>query len=386
MNHGNFSGLSESGQRDRPRARRPRLNRRLTAASVLLGILSMSAEAQSTQPPIRMIRVESLADWTPRTNAGALRWESPVWSAGFAWDEAVPSWNVAAGSVWTLELRGTGAHQSGNWYPLGTWCSDTNLAARSSWTGGTFAGGRVLTDTLRLHQPANGVQARLTLGAKTSPRDLRQLAVSVMDTRARWPEPASFAAAWGKELAVPVRSQADFPEGVQSWCSPTSVAMLLAWWTDQRGTPRQPVSVPETARGVYDPGWPGTGNWAFNMAYVGQTPGLRGAVGRLAGLSDLERWIAAGLPVAASVSYALLQERPAAEPGDGHLVVVRGFGATGDVLVNDPGVRASRVRRIVPRAAFQAAWLHSRNTAYLVWPEGIPLPDGGDGRWGQESR
>ena len=139
--------------------------------------------------------------------------------------------------------------------------------------------------------------------------------------------------------------------------------------------------IPETARGVFDPGWPGTGNWAFNMAYAGQNPGLRTAVARLAGLADLERWIDAGFPVAASVSYALLKERPVAEPGDGHLVVVRGFTTEGDVLINDPGVRTSRVQRIVKRAAFRAAWRHSHQTAYLVWPANAALPKNGDGRW-----
>ena len=246
--------------------------------------------------------------------------------------------------------------------------------------------GRVATDTLILVHPAAGIQARLTLGPKTTTNDFRQFAVSVVATAGAMiePEPEPFRSAWGRGLAVPVRSQADFPEGVQSWCSPTSVTMVLGWWANRWGIPSQPMpvpTVPEIARAVFDPGWPGTGNWAFNVAVLGQTPGLRSAVVRMAGLADLERWLASGRPVVTSVSYALLKGGPKPEAGDGHLVVVRGFTAMGEVLINDPGVRASRVPQTISRMAFRAAWAHSRNTAYVVWPIRAELPEGGEGRW-----
>jgi hypothetical protein len=93
-------------------------------------------------------------------------------------------------------------------------------------------------------------------------------------------------------------------------------------------------------------------------------------------VADLERWVVSGAPAAVSVSYALLKGKPAAESGDGHLVVVRGFTPEGDVIVNDPGVRRERVRRVFPRADFIRAWNHSDRTAYLVWPEGHPVPKG----------
>lgn len=328
-----------------------------------------------------MFRSPSLHSWSPKTTTRGTEWESPIWHPGFQWDEAVPSWNVAEGSAWTIELRAVGPGQSDDWFPLGSWCSDTNRGVRTSWKGDAFRGGRVLTDTLRLFHPAEGVQARLIAHSGTTVADFRHFAVSLLDSRAQWTEAAPFPSAWGKSLAVPIRSQAEYPEGVQSWCSPAAVTMLLAWWQATMKPAFPLPEVPETARGVFDPGWPGTGNWAFNMVFVGQTPGLRAAVARLADVSDLERWIAAGFPVATSVSYSLLKERPAAEPGDGHLVVVRGFTAEGDVLIDDPGVRLSRVERTVKRATFRVAWRHSHQTAYLVWPANARLPDGGQGRW-----
>lgn len=356
----------------------------LCGVAFVLGPLVSATTNLPTAGPValRLLIVRSLDDWTSRTVAGFPQWISPEWRPGFAWNEVVPSWNVAVGSAWTIELRAVGTNQTENWFPLGQWCSDTSRAPRTSWTGGSLPGGKVLTDTLRLDQAAEGIQVRLTAGPGTTAADFRQFAVSWADTRAVAVEREPLRSTWGRVLAVPARSQADFPEGVTAWCSPTSVTMLLAWWQERRGRPLTPPDVRETVAGVFDPGWPGTGNWAFNMAYAGQVPGLRSAVARLADIPDLERWIDAGLPVAVSVSYALLQERPRPESGDGHLVVVRGFTADGDVWINDPGVRISRVQRQIPRAAFRAAWRHSRNTAYLIWPDDQALPVGGEGRWG----
>ena len=69
------------------------------------------------------------------------------------------------------------------------------------------------------------------------------------------------------------------------------------------------------------------------------------------------------------------------QPGDGHLIVVTGFTPEGDVMANDPGVRLERVRRVFSRAAFEAAWRHSRNAIYLVHPENRPLPPSPERHW-----
>jgi len=345
-------------------------------------VLNVDGLMQAAEPvPIRLFRSTGLADWTAQTNAGVVGWESPVWRTGFDWDEAVPSWNVAPGSAWSVELRAVRGTNAGRWFGFGHWCSRTNRAGRTSLNEPADPEGRVLTDTLRLTEVAGAVQARLTAGAGATAAACRHFAVTLIDRRKRWPEPEPFRPAWGAAIPVPVRSQADFPAGVNSWCSPTSVTMLLAWWSESRHLLTAVPSVPEVAAGVFDPGWPGTGNWAFNMAFAGQTDGLHSMVARLAGVADLERWVAHGCPVAVSVSYALLKGRPAAERGDGHLVVVRGFSATGDVLINDPGVPSSRVQKTIPRTAFVAAWMQSQRTAYLVWPADLPPPSGGAGCW-----
>jgi hypothetical protein len=100
----------------------------------------------------------------------------------------------------------------------------------------------------------------------------------------------------------------------------------------------------------------------------------------LNGIADLEAFLNSGIPVAASVSYAVLKGGPKPENGDGHLVVVCGLSGS-TVSVNDPGVRLSRVRREFPRAVFQAAWAASHQTVYAVWPEGRALPVSPLGTW-----
>src|SRR5205085_12613026 len=88
------------------------------------------------------------------------------------------------------------------------------------------------------------------------------------------------------------------------------------------------------ARGVYDWNYHGTGNWPFNTAYAASR-GLSAFVTRLRSLAEAERFIAAGIPVIASVSFSsgALSGAPIASTA-GHLLVIVGFTSTGDVVVN----------------------------------------------------
>jgi hypothetical protein len=55
----------------------------------------------------------------------------------------------------------------------------------------------------------------------------------------------------------------------------------------------------------------------------------------------------------------------------GHIILVRGFTASGDVIVNDPAApdRGS-VRRVLKAAQLERVWLRSGGIAYLVAPAG----------------
>ena len=163
-------------------------------------------------------------------------------------------------------------------------------------------------------------------------------------------------------------------------CSPTVVSMLLAFWAKELRHPELDRDVPEVQQGVFDPNWPGTGNWPFNTAFAGTVPGMRAYVARLTDISELEAWIASGKPVATSVSYDLLRGKGKKGASDGHLVVLVGFDEHGDPVFNDPG-RSTEVRQTYKRADFDAAWATSGRTVYLIYPKFGLVPEDPFGHW-----
>ena len=161
-------------------------------------------------------------------------------------------------------------------------------------------------------------------------------------------------------------------------CSPTAVSMVMAYWARQLRRPELDRDVPAIANAIYDPNWPGTGNWPFNTAYAGSFQGIRAYVTRLSDLSEVEDWVAAGIPVVLSVCADRLHRRG---PGpNGHLIVCVGITGTGDPVVNDPGV-AVNIRRVYPRKDLIYAWAHSRNAVYLIYPEDSDIPNDRFGHW-----
>jgi hypothetical protein len=142
-------------------------------------------------------------------------------------------------------------------------------------------------------------------------------------------------------------------------------------------------TVPETAEAIADGSRGDTGNWPFNTAYAGRYPGMRAYVTRLGDVSELEDWIAAGIPVIISVSSYLANDRTNG-PDNGHLITCVGFTDKGDVVVNDPGVsvrRNVRARRTFVREKVANAWKKSKNAVYLIYPESATLPADRFGHW-----
>ncbi len=297
---------------------------------------------------------------------------SPVLASRIAWNELIVSWNatLATHSGLKLEARGVYPDHATRFYTLALWSPEGSLHPRQSVNGQEDADGNVLTDTLVLNRPGARVQLRVTVTAAPGeivPK-LKFLGLAFCDTRAIPATRPPRRAAWGRTLLVPERSQFAFPGG-EVWCSPTSTSMVLAYWAGRLGRPEMILTVPEVAQAVFDPNWPGTGNWPFNTALAGSFDGIRAYVARLETLRDLEEWILRSVPVVASVSYNVLKGRERV-PGDGHLVVCVGFTKEGDLIVNDPGVR-EQVRRVYPRAAFERAWAFSHRTVYLIHPDSI---------------
>lgn len=301
---------------------------------------------------------------------------------GFDWNELVVSWNAEdrAGTGIVIEARAVGPSGTTPFSTLARWSAD-GRTPRESVKNQQGAWGKVDTDTLVLSQPARTVDLRITLRSEP-PRALpavELLTLCFADRKASFPPLDPVRAAWGQLVEAPRRSQMSYPGG-NALCSPTCVSMILAHWAGVLDRPVLDRDVPEVQSGVFDPNWPGTGNWPFNTAFAGSLPGMRGYVARLTDVAELEEWTALGFPVATSVSYDLLRGRGKKGASDGHLVVLVGFTPTGDPVFNDPG-RSTEVRQIYRRADFDAAWATSGRTVYLIYPKYMVPPENRLGHW-----
>ena len=105
-------------------------------------------------------------------------------------------------------------------------------------------------------------------------------------------------------------------------------------------------------------------------------------------LDEVEHFIRAGIPVITSQSF-LAHELDGSNYGtSGHLFVVVGFTAEGDVIVNDPASSSNEaVRNVYKREQFEQIWLRTKRyrangtvasgsggIAYLIKPVDRPWP------------
>ncbi len=316
-------------------------------------------------------------------------YDSPVWETGLPVDNIVASWaaDTPEGTWLEVDLR---ARQGDTWtkdYVMGVWASGTGSVRRHNAGNQEDARGLVDTDNLALNQPATAVQVRailFTTDEAVTPR-LRRLSVVATGPAAGTgaaggtgtSRTTSFRQAWGRDLAVPERRQNDFPDG-GGWCSPTSLSMLMAYWAGKTGNAAWDRTVPETAAGVTDFGYNGTGNWIFNTAYAAGL-GLDSYVTRYTSFAGIERWIAAGIPVAINIEFGEGELSGAPMPStDGHIIVIRGFDRRGNPIANDPASRADqgeKVRIVYNRAQLERAWQgRPQGTVYILFPPGYPTP------------
>jgi len=144
----------------------------------------------------------------------------------------------------------------------------------------------------------------------------------------------------------------------------------LSFWENYQGDcePRVRAAV----NGVYDWIYDGHGNWPFNTAYAA-TFGYEAYVARLTSLAKAEECIAAGIPVIMSIAWGKGDLTGAGvDSTNGHLLVLVGFDASGNPIINDPASPSNdTVQRTYLRSEFEPLWLQaSGGTVYLIYPEG----------------
>nr|WTA69292.1 peptidase C39 family protein [Micromonospora sp. NBC_00855] len=327
-------------------------------------------------------------------------WTSPPVPVGFAVAEVVPSWTADTPDGCWIEVDLRGWHDdapSTDWYRLARWAAGDHTVRRTSLPGQRDGAARVDTDTLIVTgATVTGWQARVTLcrpaGSPTGPvlRSIGAVATGPTTPDHWYAQEPTSSAAWGRVLDVPRYSQrlhaGQYPQwggGGDSWCSPTCTSMVLAYWgagpTPDRYAWVEPSGprpvVVHAARHCYDHAYAGAGNWPFNTAYAG-LHGVDAFVTRLRSLAEAEAFVAAGIPLIVSAAFRADEVPGLGYDTGGHLMVLVGFTADGDPVLNDPYASDDdAVRRTVPRRGFEAVWQRgSGGVAYVLRHDSVPLP------------
>ena len=347
------------------------------------------------RPGIVISRPAGTVDYTdPHTGTKAAweyaTWTSPVRRLSVPATEAIVSWNARtpAGTWIQAELKGTYSDGTATpWYVMGRWTSGDGADSirRTSVDDQSDDKSSVWTDTLAVDDPASGLrltayQLRLTLYRKpgtTGTPTVWRVGAMGSDVPDRFEVPASKPGLpKGRELSVPRYSQeihkGQYPEydnGGEAWCSPTSSQMIIEFW-GRKPTPEDLAwvnpdyadpQVCHAARATFDYQYDGCGNWPFNAAYAATYRDMQGVVTRLGSLADLEKLIAAGIPVITSQSFLKTELDGAGYGTAGHLMTVIGFTATGDVIANDPAAPDNpSVRRVYKRRQWENIWLRTK--------------------------
>lgn len=297
-----------------------------------------------------------------------------------AFTEAVPSWNTYTpdGAYVMVDIKARVDGKWTGWYRAELYNVSGKPEPRKSFTDSDSVAG-IAVDTLRIKggKTADAIKLRIELRStdgKNYPQ-LRLISVNTNDPKAWIDNPEPVKTVWGTELDVPYLCQLSVPGG-SVWCSPTSTAMVLDYWSAKLKRPELNVGINDAVAGIRDHRWRGTGNWSFNTAYPAEFKGMRAYVDRFTSVSQIEQWISRGVPVVVSLDYNRLNRRKTTREM-GHLMVIRGFTKEGDPVFNDPWARlekGEKLRKVFKRADLEYAWLGpggSYGTVYIIHPESL---------------
>ncbi|HSB38518.1 MAG TPA: C39 family peptidase [Gaiellaceae bacterium] len=331
-------------------------------------------------------------------------WVSPDTTLSFPFNELVASWNATTPEGTWIQVEMQPQMLDGHWakwYILGRWSSSDSDFHRTSVGGQGDADGYVAIDTFfAKDHAAVAYRLRVTLfrraGSSATPtlRRLSAVAMNLTNQKMRFPSRSTVTSE--VDLGLPQYSQeihhGDFPQydnGGEAWCSPTSTSMVVRYWgaayaptpseyqwvTDALGASHPDPWVDFTARAVYDYHYNGAGNWPFNAAYAASR-GLVADVTALHDLREAEPFVEAGIPLVASVAWNSNKLDGGIKSTNGHLMVIGGFTANGNVIAYDPASDTDAlVRHVYDREQFERAWIPaSGGIVYLIHPAGWTTP------------
>jgi hypothetical protein len=340
---------------------------------------------------------------TLRPGATYGAWTSPTYAPEFPLSELVSSWQARTpADSWVatqLSVRVGGAWSP--WFTMGKWAFTTEGIVRTSVPSQNNRFGYISIDTYFSHsgEYASAYRLREQLyGSWRGKPTVGQVAAVALDPQRPSYRVSRTTMTHSIDLDVPQYSQethhgeyAKFGGGGEAWCSPTSTEMVVEYYGrgptqkqldslppnrvfDRHG--RVDGSVDWAAIHTYDKNYDGTGNWPFNTAYASHY-GLDGSVRQYDSLVPVEYWIRRGVPIVVSIAWNNKAKNPHLHldgaditSTGGHLMVVRGFTASGDVIANDPASPTNKaVRHVYKREQFEFLWLHaSAGIVYVIKP------------------
>jgi hypothetical protein len=330
-------------------------------------------------------------------------WTGPDTSLSFGFNELVASWNATTPNGTWIQVEMQPKMLDGHWakwYILGRWSSSDSDFHRTSVGGQGDADGFVSIDTFfAKDHPAVAYRLKATLfrraGSTATPTLTRLNAVAMNLSNQKMTFPSKRTITNEVDLHLPTYSQeihhGDFPQydnGGEAWCSPTSTSMVVRYWglayqpmpteyqwvTDVLGPLHPDPWVDYTARAVYDYHYNGAGNWPFNAAYAASR-GLVADVTALHNLGEAEPYINAGVPLVASVAWESNKLDGGIKSTNGHLMVIGGFTANGNVIAYDPASDTDAlVRHVYDREQFERAWIPaSGGIVYVIRTAGTHI-------------
>src|SRR5207302_433771 len=288
---------------------------------------------------------------------------------------------------------------------MGVWAYGDGDIQRTSVGGQGDADGYIAIDTFfAKDHPLFGYRLRLELNrtaGSASPTVTRIGAVASDPVNTNPYQPSATTMTNTIDLQIPSFSQEihagqypQFDGGGEAWCSPTSTSMILAYWgrgpapadyayvlADYPGIADPWVDY--AARYVFDYHYNGAGNWPFNAAYAAHF-GLESEVTQLHSLAEAEQFIKAGIPLVTSIAFNSGKlDGFFFKSTNGHLMVIVGFTADGNVIANDPASPDDpSVRHVYDRAQFEDAWMSATGgIVYAIHPSSVPLPPSPAGNW-----
>jgi cell wall-associated NlpC family hydrolase len=249
------------------------------------------------------------------------------------------------------------------WYSFGDFTTD---GESSSLNPQEDTLGKVAVDILKLKKPCAYFRYKINLESFNSFSPiLKQVSSVYTNTKKAYNEKSALKKSpkfKSLYINVPKLSQMAMQfKYSKDICSPVSLSMVMNYY----GLKEKPL---KTVAAVYDKKQKIYGNWLFNTQYA-STKLFYARIKRFNNMSEAEKYIANGIPIIASLTFAAgkLKKAPV-KFSKGHLVVIKGFTWKGDVIVNDPAAATDKTVGIVyNRKEFARAWLKNKfGTAYIL--------------------